>query len=281
MAPPATLSSEAATLARTHRTAQLTKAAATAALIRYYFRNRVNVRDPATVLAWLDWSMPFMLRGNTQSAGLAAIYGNLMRSLEIPNVKDGFQYAKATLTPEGAMRTSLAVVGPTNLVKKFDKIRALDIDPAVARALQAEAVEEATKAVEGAAIRHILDGGRDTLHEGVKRDPKAMGYIRTTKANPCYFCAMLASRGVVTGAHRNVYTHDSFEVSDARFIGDGDVKVHDHCGCSLKPVYTEQDPLLADVQAFTDLWDSMEHRGGAADIKQFRQLYEGRKVTAA
>lgn len=245
--------------------------------MRAYFRGRVNVREPATVEAWLLYVLPRILAGNEESARLAAVYGDMIRRIELPGVKDGLKFAKATTIPDQKIRTSLSVVGPVNLVKKLDRIRELDQPPAVARALQADAIEKAADEVAGAALKHVLEGGRETIDQTVRKDEKSLGYIRVTKTDPCYFCAMLASRGITYGP----YNGQSFDASDARFIGEGNVKVHDHCSCSLKPVYDPDDPYLDASQAWREMWDSMEHRGGPADVRQFRALYEGRKDTAA
>lgn len=240
--------------------------------IRTYFRTRVNVRDAASVEAWLRLALPRLYRGADTTGNLAVTYANLVRQLELPNVKDGFVFEKAAPKPEALLRASLSVVGPGQLVKELDKLKQLSDDPAVLRPLQADAIEKAADRVAGATVRHVLDSGRDTIDNGVKNDPKALGYIRVTKAKPCYFCAMLASRGITYGPYRG----DSFDVSDARFVGEGNVKVHDHDQCSMKPVYTEDDPFLDRSEEWRTMWDSMEHKGGAEDVKQFRQIYEGR-----
>jgi hypothetical protein len=66
----------------------------------------------------------------------------------------------------------------------------------------------------GTAARIALDGGRTTTLDTVKADPAAVGWWRMTDGDPCHFCAMLASRGIVFKEH-------SFARSDARFIGRG------------------------------------------------------------
>lgn len=73
--------------------------------------------------------------------------------------------------------------------------------------------------VSGAVTRHMLDGGRETLLASVRADRRARGWARVTSAEPCEFCAMLASRGAVYTASSGVF------------------QAHDHCACSLEPVY--------------------------------------------
>lgn len=73
------------------------------------------------------------------------------------------------------------------------------------------------------------DGGRDAIISEIEQGKGPVGYCRVVDADPCPFCAMLASRGAV-------YRSDAFE-GGARFVGDGKFKVHDGCDCTLEPVY--------------------------------------------
>jgi hypothetical protein len=41
----------------------------------------------------------------------------------------------------------------------------------------------------GAASRLVLNGGRDTVVQSVKADPRARGYQRVTSGKPCEYCA--------------------------------------------------------------------------------------------
>lgn len=83
-----------------------------------------------------------------------------------------------------------------------------------------EARSHVKNQVRGAAVRLSALGGREVVRSVA--DGKRIGYARVTGYDPCYFCAILASR-------RAVYEEDSFDESDARFTGWGTVKVHDSC----------------------------------------------------
>lgn len=110
---------------------------------------------------------------------------------------------------EGAIdraRTSLQVTGYVTT----ERLRALK---------HADPARVALVRVSGAVTRHVLDGGRETLLASVRGDRRARGWARVTSAEPCEFCAMLASRGAV-------YTATS-----------GAFQAHDHCGCALEPTY--------------------------------------------
>jgi hypothetical protein len=104
-----------------------------------------------------------------------------------------------------------------------------------------EAVNRTQQAVIGKATKLAGDGGRQVIETEVRRGNGPVGYARVVDADPCPFCAMLASRGLYfMGADApgvGLYRSDAFEGSNARFVGDGRFKVHDHCCCTMEPVY--------------------------------------------
>ena len=73
----------------------------------------------------------------------------------------------------------------------------------------------------GTVGRLTLNGGRETLVESIKADPKARGYQRVTSGTACSFCEMLAGRGAVYGEES------------------ADFEAHDHCACSAEPVFAD------------------------------------------
>ena len=106
---------------------------------------------------------------------------------------------------------------------------------------EAEAMERAEQAIVGKATKIAGDGGRQVIEEEVRKGNGPVGYARVVDADPCPFCAMLASRGVYYAGEEQagalLYRSDSFRDSNARFAGDGRFKVHDHCCCTMEPVY--------------------------------------------
>lgn len=104
----------------------------------------------------------------------------------------------------------------------------------------------------GTSARIGLDGGRRTIIDTTAADPVAVGWYRVTKPAPCYFCALLASRGVI-------YTETT-----AAF------QAHNGCGCTAAPAFTPDQPL-PDVskraaQVYLD-------RGGGPAIAAFRKAW--------
>lgn len=118
------------------------------------------------------------------------------------------------------------------------------------------------------AIRIAIDGGRAVVRRAVDLDHEAVGWARVLNVDPCYFCAMLASRGAV-------YKHTSFTGSNNLFEGEGVAKVHDACRCGLRPVYSHSDTRDPTSEALWEQWK--QHSQGLPSkeaIKAFRKNYE-------
>lgn len=163
-----------------------------------------------------------------------------------------------------AAETALRVTGPINIKHRISRGE----DPEKAK-------RNALVDASGSASRHVNNGGRSTLLTVVQNDKVALGWIRITDANPCSFCAMLASRGPV-------YKKQSFSESDPRFSGPGEVKVHDHCQCSVMPVFSREDVWPGRGKEFQDLWNA-NIRGqysGKDALRAWRRLYEQQQRNA-
>ena len=145
------------------------------------------------------------------------------------------------------------------------------------------AAQNASVQAAGAAMRHVGNGGRDTVLTLVENDRAALGWIRVTSGNPCSFCAVLASRGITW----NRYNQQSFGASDIKFKNDPrfdsggrpTAKVHDNCHCVLSPVFVANDPQLEAGKAFRDLWNAQVRNkySGKDALKAFRRAYEAQQ----
>lgn len=112
--------------------------------------------------------------------------------------------------------------------------------------------------VSGAVTRHVLNGGRETLVRSVRADRRALGWARATSGDPCSFCAMLASRGPVYGERS------------------GDFQSHDHCACSLEPVYRRDQEWPPGSRDYQRIWrETASERGGAEARQAFRHAVAG------
>jgi hypothetical protein len=144
------------------------------------------------------------------------------------------------------------------------------------------AIADAKGRLAAASERLVLNAGGDTIVDAVQQDRKAKGYVRITEANPCWLCAMLATRGVV-------YKSGSFEKANGRFDPHPDFPVaddaiparaHDNCRCHLAPVFTAYEPTAEErkwAQTYKDAKPNPAD-GDPSKAKQiaFRRAFEGR-----
>ena len=141
-----------------------------------------------------------------------------------------------------------------------------------AGAVPAQALDRAGATLSGTASRLALEGGRSVVAETVKDDADAIGWMRITDADPCSWCAMMASRGAV---YKSAET--AGRAKDSRFVGEGEFKWHDHCGCGAVPVFHENDPRLDHADHLYDLW--LQHTQGYSGkdaINAWRRYWENR-----
>lgn len=115
----------------------------------------------------------------------------------------------------------------------------------------------------GTASRIVQDGGRTTTLDTVHEDPVAVGWYRLTDGQPCPFCALLASRGLVYKSEKSA----SFEA-------------HNQCGCIGVPAFS-RDHELPDInqQARAVYYDTV--RGMKGPKTQATVLPAFRKAWAA
>lgn len=267
----------AASLALTEAFKQQTNrdAAKVAALISLYYRARVDPESPEQVEAWLALMIPRLISVSDSGATKAALYFDTLRRIELGADATPFKAEAATGFIDEGVRASLLAVGPYDYVNKVREIdRVAKLSENERKAMIQEAKKVTAEKVAASVVRHAQGGARQTVHENSLTDEKAIGWIRVTKADPCYFCAALASRGI----HYRPFKEGSFDLSNARFSGDGDAKVHDSCGCSLKAVYATNDFMLKRNQQYVDMW-SMWGAGGGNAMLRFRRGYDHFKET--
>ncbi|MFB7947041.1 hypothetical protein ACFC6L_19235 [Kitasatospora phosalacinea] len=108
----------------------------------------------------------------------------------------------------------------------------------------------------GAGGMLVQDGGRDMIHNALQDDPGAIGYYRKTDASPCYFCALMASRGAVYKSR-----------STAAF------GAHPHCHCQAVPIFSRRYQLPSENDTFARMWREF----GGGSLADWRTYY--RKTT--
>lgn len=215
-----------AQLTELQRAAQLRLAAQTVSQMRAAWGLLDPAELDATFERWLRVAVPVVQNNRAASARLAAAYLAAFRRAELGTVA-GLPAVTAAPVDVKAVTTSLLVTGPWSIKK------AMTAGVALARATDvAEARAAAT------AMRHVLDGGRDTILPTVAADRQALGWARVASANSCAFCAMLASRG-----------------PDYSSEGTASFEAHDGCQCGAEPVYSPDAAWPANSQRYRDLWD--------------------------
>ena len=125
--------------------------------------------------------------------------------------------------------------------------------------------------IEGVAQKLVTDVGRDTIETAVEDDDEAWGFARYARPGACYFCALMASRGVVYKSEESAGRR-----ANQRFEGEGTAKFHDHCHCTITPVFAGQEYELPEHIAKADqiYRDNTGHVSGAEKLKAFRRAYE-------
>lgn len=234
---------EARSLTETHRQAQLTlRAAIIDALVRLW-----PMFDPDDLVG--SWSaiepalLALIAAGGHASAGLAAAYYDEFRAAE--QITGRATPVLVTPPPVEEAVRSLRFVGLVETRRLVDAGRA-------------DAAAVAFTNVSGETSRQILNQGRDTLVASVEADRQALGWARVTDSRPCSFCRMLAGRGPV-------------------YSRGGGFSAHGHCGCTLEPVYSEDQPWPGRAREFRDQWNEATQGLSGADARlAFRRHVEGR-----
>jgi hypothetical protein len=179
--------------------------------------------------------------------------------------------------PVQQVRASMTTTGP-NAIKHSTRVLTLD-DQSLTAGIEKQVMDNAKTNTTGTGVKIATEGGRDAVQQQVqmadvvpelelsrRRHQKVIGYARFTDGNPCYFCAMLASRGAV-------YSANSFREISKHF-GDNIAAVHDHCKCSLRPVFRTEDSMDERAKYFRAQWDKLTaNESGKDAMKAFRRGY--------
>lgn len=282
-----TQQSSAATLASldaAHRAQQAANSERVAQLVLGYWLTRVDGEDLAgTSGDWLDFSVTQILRGYDRAYMLASAYTQAIQRQQAPGAPR-IEVSRPTPPPVQKLRRSLSYTGPGTVAVELKKAPedlapAPDASPQEREAAERGQVNRADRvkiimqkagaAAAATTYKNVGNGGRDTVDLLVVRK-QVVGYARITKEKPCGFCLMLASRGPV-------YSEDSFARSDARFSGPGEHKVHDTCGCMLRPLFSRMPENWTEQNRTADnLWGDMLKAnpgiGGKDAVNAFRRM---------
>lgn len=282
------------------------------ALFPIWAIQRFTELDASTPL-WLSAAVPKVETAYLQSQRVAGVYAEDVRAaslstasplqIDYPNVQQPTGVPSERFTPipylfspgeiPAAFEDGLTEPGPPNLQRvAFDPFPGVDV--ATSLAIQGnygikanmpmpeeEAMYSGLSNSSGAGIRQAMNGGRNAIGNIVQKDKRVIGYARVTDGNPCYFCALLASRGTVYGKASFIDTNAKFKANkNAPDLPPGylDVaKVHDHCKCQLRPVYANAEKFDADATDYRDQWDDLTRRwywlNNKQQIEKWREEY--------
>lgn len=106
----------------------------------------------------------------------------------------------------------------------------------------------------GSASQLVVGGGRATIMDAVQSDDAAVGWQRVTDGDPCAFCAMIASQGIV-----------------AKTADSAGFEAHGHCLCGAEPAY-EGSPVRAANERFRSAWnEATSGLSGGDALNAFRR----------
>jgi hypothetical protein len=124
----------------------------------------------------------------------------------------------------------------------------------------AAASEKALDALKGAAVRLVMNGGRDTIRVATSFDGNSIGWERILESDhkACNYCAMLTgSEGIQKGYASRFHAHDS-------------------CYCLARSVFNGQQSANAGIQAE---WKSVTTgKQGKAATAAWNQYWSGKDV---
>ncbi|MCX5537729.1 hypothetical protein OG785_45720 [Streptomyces sp. NBC_00006] len=219
--------------------------------------NRLQV----TVPTWIDAVAALVARYSQVSATLAA---------------DFYDGERAAAGASGTFTVPLADAPPQEQTSQSLRWATKDVwdrDADVATDAQSEPldvrIDAAMTRADGAIERLVLNAGRDTVLEAVKRDPQAVAWARGAALGCCSFCALMATRGAT------YHTADTAgREANARFEGDGEAKFHNWCRCVVIPVYRGQ---AFELSPHASAWDQLykDHAQGhpGEQLRLFRRAF--------
>lgn len=259
-------------LTETHRKDQNTLAASLVDILKDIFLDVFRTDDiDGSSREFIRKALPIVLKARKLSNELATAYLDAFRRVEIRGLVDHSELRGDLADPLTVDPKVLKMWVDLDMVSE-DALDSLPGAAQVAAALHSsgaavakgrigrgespeDAAQTAARAVAAKGVKLVMDGGRAPLEAEVRnRRHGAVGYARVVDADPCPFCAMLASRGAI-------YRSDSFDASNSLFTGDNRFKVHDGCGCTLEPIYGRR---------LTDL-----PPGSAELVKQWAEVASG------
>lgn len=195
-------------------------------LTEAHYRGQLQIRANALrdyLRLWPMWSGDARSFNRLVAASLVLVRAHMQTSSSLSAAY--FEAFRRAEDPGGSARPRLADPMTPEAQDRFAASMWETGQSSLARSLAAgktpqAAMQTALTTTSGTVTRFTLDGGRETLLRSIASDSQARGWARVTAAQPCAFCAMLASRGPVYLAEHTA-----------------DFRAHDHCSCTAEPGY--------------------------------------------
>lgn len=155
----------------------------------------------------------------------------------------------------------LAEVGKDRLEE--DTEDAVEPGDGVVRQIQA-----ARAKVDGITSRLVADVGRGAVIDSVAADPAAVAVARLARPDACAFCRVMAIRGAVYKDEQA-----AGRGANAKFVGAGEFKYHDHCRCWASPLFDgEEWQPQPEVELWQRQYEQARSMGGDTVANFYRLL---------
>jgi len=185
-------------------------------------------RLQATLPTWIEAVAALVARYSEAAATVAADFYDGER--EWAGVAGTFTVPLADPPPEEQTSNSLRWATKGLWPRDEGEATLAQLEPLDVR------LDSAMSKADGAVGRLVLNVGRDTVTDAVRRDSGAIAYARAAALGCCHFCALMSSRGAVYKDRGTVG-----EDANDRFVGDDSViKYHNYCRCQPIPVFRGQ-----------------------------------------
>ena len=200
-----------------------------------------------------------------------------------------------------AATVSLIVTGPVRAQDGITRVQGAAergrLDAAAVLAELDTVMRDAGATAAAAADREAQRGGRDLIASYAAADRAVVGWARVTDGDPCWFCAMLASRGAVyrsqwrarytgqtrRGARRPDRMPDGWQDWPPERLAEWEAeqglnRFHDNCHCTLVPVYSRDGWVPETSAEWRRLYtDSTRGLAGPDARAAFRRAIEERR----
>ncbi|MFD9069152.1 VG15 protein [Streptomyces lasiicapitis] len=189
-------------------------------------------RLQATVPTWIEAVLAIVTRYSDVSATLAADFYDGERDAAgvVGPFMVPFMVPLADPPPDEQTSNSLRWATKDLWPRREGEATAAQLEPLDVR------FEAAMAKADGAVDRLVLNTGRSTVTQAVRRDQGAVAYARAAALGACSFCKLMAARGATYKDLDSVG-----RVANSGFIGeDSVIKFHNFCRCQPIPVFRGQ-----------------------------------------